>query len=421
MKEELKFRDMVDIINNASYQSYPVGYYGFNPNQFGTTNMGFTPYSRGRDDRNLNLTQTIDLNKCFTPLFVKCINDNFKKTYYKKFKEMHLNDIKYLDKVKDISPDMELLYTRVFSKIGRGYVKPCVTKRFDDTFFPEGFVPSNIYTITAMSGGGKTALAVNITTSLMLGFNSLYDNEIREPSKVTYISLEQSKYEIRARILSAISGIMDLDNALSTLEISTHSIPDSKIDLYETSLNVYHLFEDSIMILDKEDFGYDLSIEGVLKVVEQKRSSFEPQLIILDQIVNIVSDTPDCDNHTPMELKSYSQKREIPILVVTQMNKDARKANRKGDIDLYSGNDIRGSGYLEHQSTSIIVFQLTVDKSGKSDGKVDVKSVKARYGKHSKISMKFHGSCNLFEDSDEDENDELEDGQEARFKGVGKV
>ena len=75
-------------------------------------------------------------------------------------------------------------------------IRPNFGKRFRDDFFSTGFMCGELYVISAISGGGKTSIGIQIATTLATGRN--YFSDLSEESKafVIYVTLEQNAKQI---------------------------------------------------------------------------------------------------------------------------------------------------------------------------------------------------------------------------------
>ena len=98
-------------------------------------------------------------------------------------------------------------------------------------------------------------------------------------------------------------------------------------------------------------------------------------------------------------------KLNVPIILQAQLNKASitNAQNSKGTIDSrkLTGNSLKGTSSLEHQSTSIFVITPTDEKQviqGYEASKVIVSTPKSRYGISDNISLWHLGAFNIFLD-----------------------
>ena len=76
-----------------------------------------------------------------------------------------------------------------------------ISEQFQDTFLKTGFMRQELYVLSGISGGGKTALGILITAVLCGGYNSFLSNPTLKKVPVIYVSLEQTKTQIKARLI----------------------------------------------------------------------------------------------------------------------------------------------------------------------------------------------------------------------------
>ena len=71
-----------------------------------------------------------------------------------------------------------------------------ISCNFDATLFPNGFMNGELTVLSGVSGGGKTALSIMITSILIGGYNRFLENPEHFTNPVIYVSLEQPKHQI---------------------------------------------------------------------------------------------------------------------------------------------------------------------------------------------------------------------------------
>ena len=124
-------------------------------------------------------------------------------------------------------------------------------------------------------------------------------------------------------------------------------------------------------------------------------------MIIVDQFVNIKNANDPIDDTVVKGIKRIATNNSVPVVVLTQLNKNsianAMDADGNININKISGNALRGTSNLEHQSALILV--MVAQKTAKeSERMIRMKCVKNRYGETNEIKMRYRPDVNLFLD-----------------------
>lgn len=94
-----------------------------------------------------------------------------------------------------------------------------ISCNFDTILFPNGFMRGELTVLSGISGGGKTALSVMITSVLIGGYNRFLENPEHFTNPVVYVSLEQPKHQIQARIISTLLSLNAEEDIISYSDI----------------------------------------------------------------------------------------------------------------------------------------------------------------------------------------------------------
>ncbi|MEE0779364.1 MAG: DnaB-like helicase C-terminal domain-containing protein [Massilimicrobiota sp.] len=331
------------------------------------------------------------------------IYKNFIRTQYEEWwKQVKIN--------KERHPEIKKLYKKfcnIFEE--NDVVLSQVSMKFDNDFLQTGFLKGELYTISAPSGIGKTALSIMLTAVLASGFNQ-YKNLVFEPHKVVYVSLEQNKKQIQARIKSTLLGLNDLKNSCAYLELYLNNA-NHKISELADSLS--QMCIENIEILSNEDF-YSLHIDEILNVIKKSLNGVD--VLIIDQYENIENSLNTVSDDVAKKLKAFAQEENVVMILQSQLNKTsvekAKVKNGLYDAQKLSGNSLRGTSGLEHQSTSIL-FIVPLDQEKMIDGHkaklVEIFIAKNRYGESGKSIKMWHiGALNIFLDIDFEDNGGLQ-------------
>ncbi|MGN1275464.1 MAG: DnaB-like helicase C-terminal domain-containing protein [Floccifex sp.] len=337
------------------------------------------------------------------------LNEGLKQTIVGGARESFLAKLAELEDVDEKTSDERIGIQDIHRKLHIPLFNPRISPKFDQRFFPKGFVKGEMYGITAPTGGGKSSFAVFLATSQITGFNPNFHDTV-PGRKIIYITLEMPKEFIRSRIVSTLSAFNDIDHAVPYVEIITKSIEDENcFRNYMVAEKTYDLFQNNLKILDSSDFP-SLTPQDVTVGIENAMKLFDPDLVILDQIVNIAAEDPSNDTKSPLLLRQLAGKTDKNILVVTQMSKEEMKKSYNGncfDVSKLSSASLRGSSNLEQQCSDILILSKDKEKTerfGRSINKMAVKSVKGRYGSEDTFMLGFDGCSGFFFDLEEDDD-----------------
>lgn len=314
--------------------------------------------------------------------------DNWQGIYQKKDQDYHL---KYQ-------------YYQLLPLFAHENISSHTSDSFDNTINKNGFAKGQLYTITAPSGKGKTSLCIMMSACLISGNNPYLKEKKSFPSKkLLYITLEQSKEEIEKRFISTLSALNNLAGAISFGDLMNPSQFFNSKE-YDLAVQLFLLHQDNLNIISSEDLYNDLSIERIDEVISSKFNENNYDLIIIDQYDNIQG-VDEFSSDIPIKIKQLALKLNVPIILQAQLNKSSitNAQNAKGNIDSrkLTGNSLKGTSSLEHQSTSIFVITPTDEKQviqGQEASKVIVSTPKSRYGVTDNISLWHLGAFNIFLD-----------------------
>lgn len=337
------------------------------------------------------------------------LNDGLKKTIVEGSRESFLAKLAEFEDVDEKTSDERIGIQYIHRTLDIPLFYPRITPKFDEKFFPRGFVKGEMYAITAPTGGGKSSFAVFLATSLFTGYNPNFENVV-PARKILYVTLEMPREFIRSRIVSTLSAFNDINHAVPYVEIITKRIEDDEcFKNYMIAEKTYDLFQNNLIILDSNDFQ-SLTPEDVTTGIENAMKMFDPDLVILDQIVNIAAEDPSNDTKTPLFLRQLSGRMNKNILVITQMSKEEMKKSYKGncfDVSKLSSASLRGSSNLEQQCSDILILSKDsekIEKYGRFINKMDVKSAKSRNGSEELFWLGFDGCSGFFFDLEEDDD-----------------
>lgn len=228
----------------------------------------------------------------------------------------------------------------------------------------DGFQPGDYAILGARPSVGKTAFALGIAR-----------HASSKGKRVGFLSLEMSDTALMKRYLAAQAGIPL--NALRTGLIT----PKMMADLYEAGKE---LIDTPLFFADAPNMGMtDLVAEARIL-----RSREKIDILIIDYIGLISpgqSSTPRWETFSAIsqKLKSLARELKIPILVLSQLRREAE--GKRPNLA-----DLRETGSIE-QDADLIIFLHREDKDKGSDGKEPLKVIlaKQRNGETGDIDLLF--------------------------------
>lgn len=276
---------------------------------------------------------------------------------------------------------------------------------FDTILFPNGFMRGELTVLSGVSGGGKTALSVMITSILICGYNRFLENPEHLTNPVIYVSLEQPKHQLQARIISTLLSLNEENTVLSYSDILNFNEGSSKSSL-NLGFNLFELSRKNLMILDKSDFGGTPTVQNLNYALENRITFFDKKpLVIIDRYENIDQANNYSDDFIVREIKSFAEINRVPVLLQAQMNKGAiassSKNSGKFDETKISSNSLKGTSGLEHHASEVMIIVpdgSTRDFEGIPSKFVTIIHPKSRFGSNDSIKMLFRGQDNMFVD-----------------------
>ena len=225
------------------------------------------------------------------------------------------------------------------TKISTGY------KMFD-RILQGGFQNQRIYMFGGISGGGKSLVLVNFAYRAKLFLDEKYQTESNEHT-VLYVSLENSTKETGDRFVCCALGesIAEIENNFNN-NVQTKEEYDYKIkevfNQDNTKINITYRPAKSIDIYD---------IQTIITDIERSNGTKVDILFVdyADKMSAVHASKSDQEwrdlGYIVDELKSLSISLNIPIVTVTQLNRDTYKNKGKGNTSEFNmnGGNIAGS------------------------------------------------------------------------------
>lgn len=240
-----------------------------------------------------------------------------------------------------------------------------------------GWKPSQMITVAAETGVGKSVFAINSAVAAMQAGKS-----------VLLFSLEMSVEEINDRIISSISSIPQNDLKQGTVDESSQHVLDEAIaDLRKAKLTI--------------DADAKQTVDGIrAKALKKAQSPEGLDFIVIDYLQLITptgrfSSRQEAVADISRNMKLLSKQLEVPIMVLAQMNRSWDEASEDGMPKL-SG--IRESGAIAQDSDVVILLHR--NKSQDEDiPPTYVILAKQRNGEADKtIKCHSHLECSMFQE-----------------------
>ena len=246
-----------------------------------------------------------------------------------------------------------------------------------------GFTPGQLITVAGRPGMGKSAFAQSILIHAAQRFG-----------RVLMFSREMSAIEIAKRITA---------NQLENLNMADifGNMDKAKIEYLKQNL-------DQLKNLPIEVDGKSSNLTEVIYKIRKEHSQHALKVVIIDylQLLSGFADKryrgqTEILNDLTRELKALASKLELPIIVLSQLNREVEnRPNKEPQLS-----DLKMSGSIEEDSNMVILLYRpeyynldTFPDGDPSYGKVDIIVAKNRNGKTGKVRAEFIGEKVKFQD-----------------------
>jgi archaellum biogenesis ATPase FlaH len=255
----------------------------------------------------------------------------------------------------------------------------CHIKEIDQTL-GVGFAPGTLVLFTADVGGGKSTIMLNIAFNIWE----------KEGKNVLFAPLEMPREKMYQKFLSRLLRIpfskIEHPHLLNKVELEAIRNSPAKIEQIEKEKG------GKFYIIDAPE---QISVPALKKVIEKHISLFQPHLVVVDYIANLITDKDSYrkDMRNDLEignmLKSLRSmgrpnavtKEGFCVVSGAQIGRDALKRIRQaGGKASFNSEDIRGSH--EYSADSDAIYAQMPDPQ-QPDQKIFIHVIKSRYGKKS--------------------------------------
>ena len=269
-----------------------------------------------------------------------------------------------------------------------------------------GGLYAGLYVVGAVSSLGKTTFCHQMADQIAAG-----------GTDVLYFSLEQTRLEMVSKSLARITGEWDMKNYVSSISIRRGNVAPLVLE----AADEYKKRVGSRMSIIQGDLQTD--VKTIIDYVKQhiQRTKTHP-VVFVDYLQVLKPDRQDKHrkeiretiDETVSALQSLSRKEEIPVIVISSVN----RSNYLTPIDFES---FKESGTIEFTADVVWGLQLQCledelfDKQGhvkekretvneamsQTPREVQLVSLKNRYGaKHFKSSFEYYPACDLFKEAE---------------------
>ncbi len=240
-----------------------------------------------------------------------------------------------------------------------------------------GFQPSEFIVIGARPSVGKTALALSMAANMSMRYGK----------PVGFFTLEMSRKAIVQRLVSSEARLDSHRLRSGMLKPSDfHNLTEAAGRLYETPLFI----EDSP----------NLSILDLRAMARRMRSQNSVEIIFVDYLTLITSETKDLQRHEQIaeisrSLKALARELDVPVIALSQVRRETEgKAPSLADI--------RESGSIE-QDADVVIFLHRERHGGRdaeeeqADVETDLIVAKQRNGPVGTVKLAFLPQYTRFE------------------------
>ena len=254
-----------------------------------------------------------------------------------------------------------------------------------------GFRDNDLIIIAARPGMGKTALSLNICTSILLN--------LEKP--ILFFSLEQDREQLIRRMLSSVAGVshgkLDRGEELTTQDWQ-------QLESARLSLSKVEFF-----IVDRPNITLEEMMSQIRRINRELREhKKEPNnrlaMVVVDYL-QLVKPSRDRNSRVielgevSRGLKALAKEFNIPVVSVAQLNRNVE--NRENKRPRMA--DLRDSGEIE-QDADLILFiyrDEVYDEGSTQKGKAEIIIGKHRNGPRGDLTLDFQ--ANLMKFSNEGE------------------
>lgn len=280
------------------------------------------------------------------------------------------------ESIRAIKDLMEITFEDL-EKISEGKMESGIRTGFVDIDeLTSGLQPSDLIVVAARPSMGKTSLALNIADHVA----------VEEGVPVAIFSLEMSAQEVTRRMLCTRARVNSQKLKSSFLDDDIwQRLSDAAGELTSASIFI--------------DDNANVTVMEMRSKLRRLKSQLDIGLVIVDYIQLMSSDRSQENRvqeiaHISRGLKVLGRDFNIPVIAVSQLNRDPEKHNRRPILS-----DLRESGAIE-QDADLIIFihrEEIYDRDNEEvKGRADVNVAKHRNGPTGPVKLTFQAQYARF-------------------------
>ena len=246
-------------------------------------------------------------------------------------------------------------------------------------FFTRGWAPTQLITIGARTGVGKTVFAINnIVDALVQG------------KSVCFFSLEMTEREVISRIIASRAQI-----SIQRIE-KGEPLDSDELARYEEALD---FLENTKLVIEEDPRVSSESIKR--KAIEQAQSEDGLDFIVVDYLQLIQTtgkkNRQEAVAEVSRDMKILAKELNVPVMILVQLNREKKDEEVDNTPKIY---DIRESGAIAQDSNVVILIHREMEKDTEQvDPKAYFIIAKNRQGEANRhISVRARLECGLFID-----------------------
>jgi len=248
----------------------------------------------------------------------------------------------------DCAPPLCEVIDQVVSEIGRGELAglPSGLATLDQALTGGGFLRGDLITTAAATSVGKTAIGCNIITRHMRGGALLFSAEMSRERLIRRMIAEQSEIDLGE--ISRRRPAQPSDHEWASIRRAAERLKQYPLEVLRYSRPTpADVWREARLCLQKFDGKLDLIVVDYAQLMRPERSDRRSQRHDLE--IGAITG----------ELKSMAVELDVPIILLSQVNREAVKSNNKPpgtetyEPQLYH---LRESGSLEQDSDVVIML-----------------------------------------------------------------
>ena len=251
-----------------------------------------------------------------------------------------------------------------------------------------GFQPSDMIILAGRPGMGKTTFALNLAYNI----SESYKN-------ILFFSLEMGGSQLVKRILSALSLVSSdrmrtgkiTDQELELLVQNATEISKKHIYIYDNTLLTIADLRNECMKAKTKENGLDIVFIDYLQLMKAgenyKGARYGGYMPRQEEVAEI-----------SRNIKALAKELKVPIIALSQLNRDADAKERP------QLSDLRESGAIEQDADMVLIINKPKDKNENQEGvesdKTDIIIAKHRNGSTGTINLRFDKNTTRFTEWD---------------------